>query len=490
MKKKLLVFILCFTLSTCGFIHYDPVKEIKADAIVAPLSFVILGLTAIGFNYYSQAAASSLENDIEIYASNNNTTSATFLNAFQSVVVDVAKNAVKFSAAQIYLLKEFANSLINRKAVSYEPITTNSLQYLSVAGYPRLYRISGGSTFYVESSDGTRLNFNVVYNSADITGPFYIIFASRTDNGQTALYPLIYSGTAGYSGVWPNVYQGTDNLFYNSSVSSSPSYPNMRSKSGTHHLGYYYFDSLGNTVNIKLNGHVFAPFDNSLNTSDLIYHALNFTSAPVDSVPTVVLPSYSVDRTVFDNIASDKDLVITSPDLIDKAVDNAIVRNPSATAVTADDIAVAIDDTAVGVIDPAAEDEDERVIAPPIALDDDLSISQDTAITDTVVEDLDIGEPVPPPDPPPVDPPIIDNALASKFPFSIFADFVLLMELFDATPEAPTFPLGFEFMGNTYEFTIDLSDFDSVARVLRLMELISFIGGLVFLTIRYIRGKD
>ena len=168
MRKKLLVFILVSCLSFCSTVYVDPlddIKVVKASTSVAALSFVILGLTAIGFNYYSQVSASSIEDDIEIYASNHNTTSASFLNAFQSVVVDVAKDAVKFTAAQIYLLKEFANSLVSRNSVSYEPITNNSFTYVPLYGYAGLVRISGGSSLTFRDINGKTATIQVVYDS-------------------------------------------------------------------------------------------------------------------------------------------------------------------------------------------------------------------------------------------------------------------------------------------------------------------------------------
>ena len=100
-----------------------------------------------------------------------------------------------------------------------------------------------------------------------------------------------------------------------------------------------------------------------------------------------------------------------------------------------------------------------------------------TVDTDIPVEDIPV-EPVVP-----RDSYTIPN-LETVFPFCVPFDLVKIFTLFNAEPEAPHFTWKFYFwVGEmkTYDVEIDLSPFDSVAEILRLMELIGF---MVFLTLK------
>lgn len=76
------------------------------------------------------------------------------------------------------------------------------------------------------------------------------------------------------------------------------------------------------------------------------------------------------------------------------------------------------------------------------------------------------------------------------FPFCIPFDLVDCIRLFSAEPETPKIdvPMHFPIVNVDYTFTIDLKDFDGVAKICRSMFLIMFIIGLVFATRPLIRG--
>ena len=77
--------------------------------------------------------------------------------------------------------------------------------------------------------------------------------------------------------------------------------------------------------------------------------------------------------------------------------------------------------------------------------------------------------------------------LTDVFPFCIPFDLVDLIKVFSASPEAPQFsipikyPTGFNSWGS-YDLEVDLSPFDSVASVVRTLETILFILGLLKIT--------
>lgn len=77
--------------------------------------------------------------------------------------------------------------------------------------------------------------------------------------------------------------------------------------------------------------------------------------------------------------------------------------------------------------------------------------------------------------------------LTSFFPFCIPFDVYDAITLFSAEPVAPNMPLFMTWRGTQYGFDIDLSSFDSLAAILRRMEIILFIVGLAAVTRRYIK---
>ena len=80
--------------------------------------------------------------------------------------------------------------------------------------------------------------------------------------------------------------------------------------------------------------------------------------------------------------------------------------------------------------------------------------------------------------------------LRTLFPFCIPFDLIDCIRLFNAEPQTPKidFPIHFPIVNVDYTFTIDLKDFDGVAKICRSMFLIMFIIGLVFATRPLIRG--
>ena len=80
--------------------------------------------------------------------------------------------------------------------------------------------------------------------------------------------------------------------------------------------------------------------------------------------------------------------------------------------------------------------------------------------------------------------------LRTLFPFCVPFDLIDCIRLFNAEPQTPKidFPIHFPIVNVDYTFTIDLKDFDGVAKICRSMFLIMFIIGLVFATRPLIRG--
>lgn len=79
--------------------------------------------------------------------------------------------------------------------------------------------------------------------------------------------------------------------------------------------------------------------------------------------------------------------------------------------------------------------------------------------------------------------------LENLFPFCIPFDMYHLITLLSADPVAPSYNWHFDFgILGEYDFLIDLSVFNSVALIVRKMELLCFVLGLILLTRNIIRG--
>ena len=79
--------------------------------------------------------------------------------------------------------------------------------------------------------------------------------------------------------------------------------------------------------------------------------------------------------------------------------------------------------------------------------------------------------------------------LSEKFPFSIPFDLIAFFTVLNAEPQAPSIdaniPLGSWY---TWHFTADFSQFDNWATIIRNVEFIAFCIGLIYLTIRLVKG--
>lgn len=104
-------------------------------------------------------------------------------------------------------------------------------------------------------------------------------------------------------------------------------------------------------------------------------------------------------------------------------------------------------------------------------------------------------DPNPKPDPTPepeLDPGQLEFDFKLLFPFCIPFDLIDALEVLDAEPVAPAIDVPIPYMSEkgmqTHTIKIDLSEYDSVALLLRRMEVLLFIVGLILITRNLIRG--
>lgn len=157
---------------------------------------------------------------------------------------------------------------------------------------------------------------------------------------------------------------------------------------------------------------------------------------------------------------------------------------------------MAIGDYLTGLADLIGSAVSDAVISLPIELTDGITSTIELELTDalpieqakeadiTGAEDATIN-----PSPGDLGPYTID--LRDFFPFCIPFDIYRMLTMFRGSAEAPRFTWRF-YVPNVVDqnIVIDLSGFDSAARILRSMELIAFCIGLAFVTKKLIQGGD
>lgn len=138
-----------------------------------------------------------------------------------------------------------------------------------------------------------------------------------------------------------------------------------------------------------------------------------------------------------------------------------------------------------------AEDDDTLVYSPDISIDLANAIFQ-ALVDQGVITDETTGDDTGTTEPPlvvPIDPATFGIDLTKLFPFCIPFDLYDMLNVLCAEPIAPSFDWEITApTGKKENFTIDLSVFDSVAQVVRTVELLGFCVGLAFKTRDLIRG--
>lgn len=190
-------------------------------------------------------------------------------------------------------------------------------------------------------------------------------------------------------------------------------------------------------------------------------------------VPVVVPPDYTLSPTGLSDVYER-----------DHSYDNVGLVNPGAVAgnpgITIDwgkvgDIAGVLGGIAAGELDGTAALERVGVTVVDRVTDkvvDDTGVT-DIPITDVVVDTSEFDDYTLP-------------GLETLFPFCLPFDLIDFLNILSAPPEAPHFQIPIRYPTGSgwaeYVVDVDLSAFDSVAMILRNMELLAFIVGLILLT--------
>lgn len=116
----------------------------------------------------------------------------------------------------------------------------------------------------------------------------------------------------------------------------------------------------------------------------------------------------------------------------------------------------------------------------PVDRVNDTTIADDVPITDIITDTSEMKD-------------YTVKGLESVFPFCIPFDFINFINCLSAEPTAPKFVWHMDFLENmgfdSYTIEIDLSSFNSAAKIMRIMELLAFIIGLIMATrSMFIRG--
>lgn len=84
----------------------------------------------------------------------------------------------------------------------------------------------------------------------------------------------------------------------------------------------------------------------------------------------------------------------------------------------------------------------------------------------------------------------LGETVQSAFPFSVVTDLVLITGLFVAEPVTPQFTIPIDFTSIKsdwyYEYTVDFSNFQTLADILKAFLLIMYISWLIMITPKFI----
>ncbi len=150
-----------------------------------------------------------------------------------------------------------------------------------------------------------------------------------------------------------------------------------------------------------------------------------------------------------------------------------------------------------GILDIPVVGENELagVIDGTIALDDALPYALVDTVEDVVIDDAYVDDAVPDTPWEEIDygdnePYIITGDLTTLFPFCIPFDLIRVFKLFKAEAKAPYWeiPIKSDNFNIDYTFKIDFSQFETLAQVFRILEVVGFILGLVLVTRALIKG--
>lgn len=137
----------------------------------------------------------------------------------------------------------------------------------------------------------------------------------------------------------------------------------------------------------------------------------------------------------------------------------------------------------------------EKIKIGEIAIDDAIPVTLVDTIDGVIIDDSyakDDAEPIPyvPVNVGELSTYLPTADLTTIFPFCIPFDLVKLIRIFNKPAFAPKWEINFEksFFGVDYTFVIDMSKFDSLARIFRLLETALFIFGLIMVTRNLIKG--
>lgn len=362
-------------------------------------------------------------------------------------------------------VKQFINYLQRNNEI-IDTSNMGEVAGVDISGYT-FQKLSSGVNYDVlvnPRGENVGFKFDIISSSSDLAWAYY-------QNASSSRNILILSKSA---------FRGTFNLTGGSSGS--------RTDNATSLNGYYYFSFPMNADESELlvdkivyNG-TYLQFIRSLDgtfeemTTSPTYDGVTGTNDDIDNTNSALSPSAGATPVLNPGLTSGIDLT-----------------GLAGVTTTVQEYLDALRDVLDGVRDPAITGERE-----------DTGEKETVAIDEEDVADPAI-DPVLDPDLPPVKTPVVDpnseptgeNAvkpltmdLKTVFPFCLPFDAYKMLQKLNASPVAPNYTVNWyiPIVNQNLNFTVDLSDFNSVAEVLRNIELIAFCIGLAIVTRNIIRS--
>lgn len=363
-------------------------------------------------------------------------------------------------------VKQFINYLQRNNEI-IDNSNTGQVENIDISGYTFQKLTSGVNYDILINQRGENVGF--IFNVTSAEGPLAWTYYNRT--GTTSRSVLILSK-------YP----------FSGKINSTGGSSGGRTDNARLVNGYYYFqDPVTATetqalVDKTYYDGTFLNFISSLDgsfeetSSSPTYDGITGTNDDIDNTNSALSPSAGA-----------------TPVLNPGLVDGIDLEGLAGVTTTVQEYLDALRDVLDGVRDPAITGEREDT-----GEKDTIAIDEDD-VADPAID------PVLDPDLPPVKTPVVDpnseptgeNAvkpltmdLKTVFPFCLPFDAYKMLQKLNASPVAPSYTVNWYIpIVNQYlNFTVDLSGFDSVAAVLRNMELIAFCVGLAIVTRNIIRS--
>lgn len=496
--RRFVALLLCCVLVWCSFVHSsfatDPVTAASlaitggqlagaglsgeaALSLAGPVGAVVgVTLGALGVNaYVSQASQQAgktrtrfVLDKLVLWGAQAGYTQEQLYSKIAQGIFVAADGAIQLSNEVGSMITQFANWMFSENMVAPSAGSSTPVQDTATIGSAS---ITLSTTWSFVGSNGKEL---MILNASS---PVFVEQYRGQSDSSIAVYAFVADTSFTYS--YPTGNPDNSVRYYSTYLTSTNQSGQKLYYSNGNNPGTYNGDWIS-TVTYPSGYSTFSEYFRTT-TGDVVYNP--GTSDVSDEVFVGTPESWAENKDVLNPSTEDTPIVL-NPDLLNPIIDS-LADGQQATMSIIDYLQAlqdawdhALDDvqTAIGTITDTLTGIQEQIAVPQEAVKNPV-ITNPGVTPDTT----------PILDPSTVDPGTAVTGLSFDltqiFPFCIPFDIYAMLATLSATPEAPVYHVHYEGPYNILiDFTVDLSPWDSVAAVLRTVELLAFCIGLAYVT--------